>query len=152
VVDLSEADWDRTESICLKATWALARAAVPVMQAGGGGSVIVVSSVQGIRGYRGHAAYEAAKAGLLGLTRSMAADFAPAIRVNAVLPGAVVTGLWADMGPEERERAARSCPLQRNAGPEEVAGPILFLASELASYVTGTTLVVDGGLSTFIAT
>jgi NAD(P)-dependent dehydrogenase (short-subunit alcohol dehydrogenase family) len=146
VTDLTLDDWDRTLAVCLTATYRLAHDVVPAMRAAGGVSIVVVSSVHGIRGYGGHAAYQAAKAGLLGLTRSMAADLAPHIRVNAVLPGAVVTGLWKDVGPEERERSAQACPLLRNGDPDDVAGPIAFLASDLAAYITGETLVVDGGM------
>jgi glucose 1-dehydrogenase len=103
--------------------------------------------VHALLGYRRHVAYQAAKAGLVGLTRALAADFAPEIRVNAILPGAVVTGLWADVPEADRVRIARECPLRRNADPSDIADPALFLASDMARYVTATTLVVDGGLT-----
>jgi NAD(P)-dependent dehydrogenase (short-subunit alcohol dehydrogenase family) len=148
--EISEADWDRTLDICLKATWRLAREVVPGMLANGGGTMVITGSVHGIRGYSGHVAYQAAKGGLLALTRSLAADFAPTIRVNTILPGAVVTGLWDGISADEREKIAQMCPLQRNGQPEDIAQAALFLASAMSSYMTGTCLVVDGGLSSII--
>jgi NAD(P)-dependent dehydrogenase (short-subunit alcohol dehydrogenase family) len=149
-LEISEADWDRTLDICLKATWRLAREVVPGMLANGGGTIVITGSVQGIRGYSGHVAYQAAKGGLLALTRSLAADFAPTIRVNTILPGAVVTGLWDGISADAREKIAQMCPLQRNGQPEDIAQAALFLASAMSSYMTGTCLVVDGGLSSII--
>lgn len=150
--DLSEAMWDRTLDVCLKATWMIARCALPAMIAGGGGTVVITGSVHAIRGYRGHAAYQAAKGGLLALTRSLAIDYAPTVRVNAILPGAVVTGLWRDIPPVERERVARACPLRRNGRPEDIAQAALFLASEMSAFMTGTYLVVDGGFTSLVDT
>jgi NAD(P)-dependent dehydrogenase (short-subunit alcohol dehydrogenase family) len=146
-IELSEKDWDSTLAVCLKATWMLAHHALPGMVERGSGSFIVTSSVHAIRGYRRHAAYQASKGGLEALTRSMAADFAPAVRVNSILPGAIVTGLWAGVREEERAQIALQCPLRRNAGPEEVASVALFLASDMSSYITGQAIAVDGGLS-----
>ena len=148
--EISEVDWDRTLAACLKATWMIARAALPRMIAQGGGVFIITGSVHAIRGYAQHAAYQAAKGGLLALTRSLAADYAPTIRVNTILPGAVVTGLWAGIPESERERIAQMCPLKRNGRPEEIAQVALFLASDMSSYMTGAALVVDGGLTEVI--
>jgi glucose 1-dehydrogenase len=145
--EVSEEDWDRTLAVCLKATWMLARTAMPLMIENGGGTFIVTSSVHAIWGYRRHAAYQAAKGGLEALTRSLAADYAPAVRVNSIIPGAIVTGLWRDVPPEKRAANAARTPLQRNAEPEEVAWTALFLASEMSSYITGQSIVVDGGLT-----
>ena len=149
-VEISEADWDLTQNVSLKATWMLAHHALPIMLAGGGGTVVITSSVHAVRGYANHAAYQAAKGGLLALTRSLAADFAPTIRVNAILPGAVVTGAWAGTSERQMARVAEMCPLKRNAAPEEIAQVALFLASEMSSYMTGTSVVVDGGLTAYI--
>jgi glucose 1-dehydrogenase len=146
-VELSEEDWDSTLAVCLKATWMIAHRVLPGMVEKGSGSFIITSSVQAIRGYRRHAAYQASKGGLEALTRSLAADFAPAVRVNSILPGAIVTGLWTGVSEEERAQIALACPLRRNAAPEEVASVALFLASEMSSYITGQAIVVDGGLS-----
>lgn len=150
--EISEADWDRTLAVCLKATWMIAHCAVPAMLATGGGAIVITGSVHAIRGYAGASAYQAAKGGLLALTRSLAIDHAPTIRVNAILPGAVETGLWKDVTPEERRRIAQQCILRRNGQPEEIATVALFLASDLSSYMTGTAIVVDGGLTAVIET
>jgi NAD(P)-dependent dehydrogenase (short-subunit alcohol dehydrogenase family) len=150
VTETSEDDWDRTLDVCLKATWRLARAVIPGMRAHGGGAIVITGSVHAIRGYPGHAAYQAAKGGLLALTRSLAADAAPTIRVNTILPGAVVTGLWAGHSQRQRERIAMMCPLQRNGRPEEIANVALFLASDMSSYMTGESIIVDGGLTSTI--
>jgi NAD(P)-dependent dehydrogenase (short-subunit alcohol dehydrogenase family) len=151
--ETSEEDWDRTLDVCLKATWRLARAAIPHMRPrrdGGGAAIVITGSVHAIRGYAGHAAYQASKGGLLALTRSLAADYAPDIRVNTILPGAVVTGLWSGVSEEKARRIAKMCPLQRNARPEEIAQVALFLASHMSSYMTGASIVVDGGLTAVI--
>jgi NAD(P)-dependent dehydrogenase (short-subunit alcohol dehydrogenase family) len=145
--ELSEDDWDSTLAVCLKATWMIAHRVLPGMVEKGSGSFIITSSVHAIRGYRRHAAYQASKGGLEALTRSIAADFAPAVRVNSILPGAIVTGLWAGVTEEEQAQIALACPLRRNAAPEEVAWVALFLASDMSSYITGQAIVVDGGLS-----
>jgi NAD(P)-dependent dehydrogenase (short-subunit alcohol dehydrogenase family) len=116
----------------------------------GEGVIVITGSVHAIRGYPRHTAYQAAKGGLLALTRSLAADFAPTIRVNTILPGAVVTGLWDGISQEDREKIAQMCPLRRNGRPEDIAQVALFLASDMSSYMTGTCLVVDGGLSSII--
>lgn len=148
--EIAEEDWDRTQAVCLKATWMLAHWALPRMVGQGGGVFVITGSVHAIRGYGKHAAYQAAKGGLLALTRSLAADFAPTVRVNCILPGAVVTGLWAGIPETERERIAQMCPLRRNGKPEDIAQAALFLASDMSAYITGTALVVDGGLTSVV--
>ena len=148
--EISEADWDRTLAVCLKATWMLAHFGVPAMLAGGGGAIVTTGSVHAIRGYANYTAYQAAKGGLLALTRAMAADFAPTIRVNTILPGAVMTGPSAGMPEEKKKKIAQMCPLKRNGQPEDIAQVALFLASNMSSYMTGEALVVDGGLSSVI--
>ncbi|HLM82979.1 MAG TPA: glucose 1-dehydrogenase [Terriglobales bacterium] len=148
--EIGEDDWDRTQAVCLKATWMIAKCAVPRMLKQGGGVIVITGSVHSVRGYAGYAAYQAAKGGLLALTRSLAADFAPTIRVNVILPGAVVTGMWDGVPEAERERLAAIAPLRRNGTPEDIAQAALFLASDMSSYVTGTSLVVDGGLTSII--
>ncbi len=149
-VETNEDEWDRTLAVCLKATWMLAHFGVPAMLVGGGGAIVITGSVHAIRGYAKNTAYQASKGGLLALTRAMAADFAPAIRVNIILPGAVVTGLWAKSTAAQRERIAQMCPLKRNAQPDDIAQVALFLASSMSSYMTGEALVVDGGLTSVI--
>lgn len=149
-VEISEADWDFTLAVCLKATWMLAHHGVPHMLKGGGGAIVITGSVHSLVGYARYTAYQASKGGLLALTRAMAADFAPTIRVNAILPGAVMTGLSAHLTEAERQRSANMCSLKRNGMPEDIAKVALFLASDMSSYMTGTHLVVDGGLSSII--
>ena len=142
--EISEADWDRTLEVSLKATWMIARSILPTMQESQhGGVFIITGSVHSIRGYAHSTPYQAAKGGLLALTRALAADYAPTVRVNAILPGAIETRPATD---EERRRTADMCPLKRNGRPEDIAQAALFLASDMSSYITGTSLIVDGGL------
>lgn len=150
--EISESDWDWTIAVCLKATWMIAHCAIPRMVADGGGVMIITGSVHSIRGYAKASAYQAAKGGVLALTRSLAIDHAPMVRVNAILPGAVETGLWKDVTPEQRQQIAQQCILRRNGQPQDIANVALFLASDLSAYMTGTYLVVDGGLTSVIET
>ena len=148
--ELTEQEWDRTINVCLKATWMLAKCTLPGMVAQGAGVFVITGSVHSLRGFNRYASYDPAKAGLLGMTRNLALDYAPTVRVNAVLPGPIVTGLWKDMTDEEIQKSADSVPLKRNGTPEDVAKVALFLASDLSSYMTGTEVVVDGGMITGI--
>lgn len=148
--DISESDWNRTLDVCLKASWMIAHHAMPALLRQDKAAFILTGSVHGVRGYAGHVAYQAAKGGLLALTRSLAADYAPKVRVNTILPGAVITGIAAHLSESELQRIAMMCPLQRNSQPEEIARAALFLASDMSSYMTGAALIVDGGLSSVI--
>ena len=118
-----------------------------MLEQGTGGAIVSIASVSGLSSAPLHAAYGAAKAGLIALTRTLAVELASSgIRVNAVAPGAVLTPRVAERQTEERRaESARSIPMARYAEPEEIAKAVVFLASDLASYVTGQTLVVDGG-------
>ena len=147
VTELTEEDWDFNIDVCLKSCWALTHYAVPRMLEGGGGAIVITGSVLGFMGTRHHAAYIAAKGGLLALTRAMAADYAPSIRVNTILPGAIVTGMWDPFSEETRRAIAKQNPMLRNGRPEDVAHAVLFLASDVASFINGASLVVDGGAS-----
>lgn len=149
-LEISEADWDFMMNVNLKATWMLARHTLPDMLASGGGAIVITGSVHALRGYANYAAYQAAKGGLLALTRSLAADFAPTVRVNTILPGAIVTGAWANVSEAQMARVAQTCPLKRNGAPEEIAQAALFLASSMSSFMTGASIVVDGGLTAVI--
>ena len=150
--EISETDWDFTVDSCLKSCWMLCHHAVPHILAAGGGTIVITGSVHALRGYSRYTAYQAAKGGLLALTRALAAEYAPTIRVNTVLPGAVVTGLWADVDEEMRKKIARQNPLRRNGTSEDIANVALFLASEMSAFVTGTHIVADGGLTAIIRT
>jgi NAD(P)-dependent dehydrogenase (short-subunit alcohol dehydrogenase family) len=143
VVNLTDEDFDYSVDAVLRQYFNLARAAARHLIAQGtGGSMVTISSVSGLASAPFHAPYGAAKAGLLSLTRSLAIELAPAsIRVNAIAPGSIAT-------PRVLERlggrAAGRAPLGRMGEPDEVAKVVVFLASELASYVSGETIAVDG--------
>ncbi|HMO83448.1 MAG TPA: SDR family NAD(P)-dependent oxidoreductase [Lacipirellulaceae bacterium] len=148
VTALQECDWDKTHAVCLRSAFLMSKYGIPAMQKRGAGCIVNTASVHSLVGFAGHSAYDAAKAGVLGLTRALAIDYAPEIRVNAILPGAILTPLWDRLGvsQEDRDNFAQLLPAKRLGTPEEVARAIVFLASDEASYITGTTLVVDGGL------
>lgn len=111
------------------------------------GSVVAVSSVHANFGIPGHPSYAAAKGGLLSLTRQLAVEYGPAVRVNAVVPGPILTAAWDGVDEGGRERSARATVAGRLGTPEEVAAAVAFLASDEASYITGASLTVDGGWS-----
>jgi NAD(P)-dependent dehydrogenase (short-subunit alcohol dehydrogenase family) len=119
-----------------------------LLLAGGGGAIVNNASVSGMNPTRNEAAYSAAKAGVIALTKSGALEYGPTVRVNCVAPGHVRTPLTApawEHFPDVFDPAKESLPLQRVAEAAEIAEVILFLASERSSYITGQTIVVDGG-------
>jgi len=126
----------------------LTRRLLPQLERAAPGRVVFVSSILAFTGSRHGAHYAAAKAALLGLARSLAVELAPRVRVNVVAPGAIDTAIIADQSPEERARREQTIPVGRVGTPEEVADAIAFLASNRASYLTGTTIHVNGGLRT----
>lgn len=150
LVDLDPAVWDRNLSIDLRAPFLLMRAVLPYMAARGSGAIVNIGSVNGLLGF-GEYAYSAAKAGLISLTQNAAIEFGPSgVRVNIICPGTVRTPIWAKRvagQPDLFERLARWYPLRRVAEPEEIAATALFLASDEASFITGASIVVDGGLT-----
>ena len=141
--------WHRVVDVNLTGTFNLMRAAVPVMQAGGRGAIVNVASVSGITPTRNEAAYSAAKAGVIALTKSGALEYGPTVRVNCVAPGYVRTPLVAmfEQYPDAFTAIADGMPLRRMGEADEIAEAILFLASARSSYITGHTLVIDGGVS-----
>ncbi len=151
-VKLSEEEWDRVLSVNLKAPFLLSKYSIPLMADGEGGSIINVSSGWGLKGGPKAVSYCASKAGLINLSRAMAIDHGrEGVRVNCVSPGDTDTGLLRDeadqLGEDEEEflRQAADRPLERLGSPLDIGNAVLFLASDLADWVTGTNLVVDGG-------
>ncbi len=140
-------DWNGTLAVNLTAAYLGARSQIPVMLERGGGSLIFTSSFVGTSvGLPGMAAYGASKAGLMGLVKGIVADYAAqGIRANALLPGGVDTGMAGDQS--QREWAAGLHAMRRIAQPDEIASAALFLASSMASFVTGSALYADGGNS-----
>jgi len=153
VTTLSEEEWDEVMNVNLKSAFLMSKYAIPEMIKGGGGSIVITGSVQSVAAQRNSAHYVVSKHGLLGLTRAIALDFGREnIRANCVLPGAINTPMlrWAaalDPHPEKVLEACDQLHVRGKMGrPEEVARVILFLASDLASFVTGAAIAVDGGL------
>jgi NAD(P)-dependent dehydrogenase (short-subunit alcohol dehydrogenase family) len=144
--DYPDSEWRKLVGVNLSGTFHCTRASVPLMRATGG-AIVNVASVSGVRPTRFEAPYSAAKAGVISLTMSAALEYAPEIRVNCVSPGMVDTALTeiALGDPKIRSVVEDATPLRRIGNVEEIAGVIAFLASPLASYVTGQNLIVDGG-------
>ncbi len=144
---IKDEDFDKILSVNLKGAVACARAAIKVMMRAKTGRVIFVSSVVGEMGNPGQTAYAASKAALLGVTKSLAKEYASrAITVNAVTPGYVDTDMTSIMTPEQREKTVAGIPLGRTGSARDVATAITYLASDEAAYITGQTLRVNGGM------
>ena len=126
------------------------RACIADLQAARG-SMTVTSSIHALQGSRGYSAYAASKGAIGALVRQLASEYAPLVRVNAVLPGAVLTQAWDGVDERSRERYAHTIALERFAQPREIATAIAFLLSDDASYITGENLVVDGGVTSALA-
>lgn len=148
IEDTPPDEWDAVMSVNLKSCFLAARASCPVMKDQGGGRLIFTSSITGARVTSpGHGHYGASKAGILGLVKSAALEFAPyGITVNAVEPGNIISeAVSATRPPEFLQSMAEMIPLGRLGSARDVANAALYLASDEASYVTGTSIVVDGG-------
>ena len=150
VADTDQAVWDYTIQVGLTAVMQATRAALPIMREQGGGAIVNTASISGLFADYGIAAYNVMKAGVVNLTRGTAIEYARwGIRCNCICPGAVDTPLlqrsFSIPGFAEATRAA--IPMGRLGQPEEMANVVLFLASDLASYVTGAAFVADGGLT-----
>ena len=147
VMRVKDEDWDKQLDTNLKGAFALIRAASRPMMKQRGGAIINLTSVVGEMGNGGQAAYSASKAGLIGLTKAVARELASRnIRVNAVSPGFISTDMTSHLNDETRQKMTGAIPLARLGTPEEVAGAVLFLASDAATYITGEVLKVNGGM------
>jgi 2-deoxy-D-gluconate 3-dehydrogenase len=150
LVDVGVDGWVATMRLNLEAVLAVCQHLGPRMLARGSGSVINVASVAGVTGTPGMGHYGAAKAAVISLTRTLAVEWAPqGVRVNALLPGWVATDLtdFARRRPEVEDQLLARVPMGRWGEPAELVGPAVFLASDASSFMTGQTLVVDGGLT-----
>jgi NAD(P)-dependent dehydrogenase (short-subunit alcohol dehydrogenase family) len=151
-VEIAEDDWQHTLDVNLNGYFRFAKYGIPLMLESGGGTIVNISSGAAFRARKNFCVYSVTKAAINALTRTLAVDFAPQIRTNAICPGFVrITNSENDRGPEALEawlgRVASTYPLQRVCTVEEIAGVALFLASDDSSYVNGQCLTVDGGRS-----
>ncbi len=145
---MSESQWDEVLDTNLKGAWLCMKAVTRPMMKQRSGCIINISSVMGIIGNAGQSNYASAKAGLFGLTKSVARELASrGVRVNAVAPGWIDTAMTTDFSDEMRSRILERIPLGRVGSPEEIGAAVVFLCSDHAAYITGQTLVVDGGLT-----
>ena len=155
VVDLEEDEWDFVLDVGLKGTFLMSKYVIPIMAQGGGGSIINTGSGWGLKGGDKAAAYCAVKGGIVNLTRAMAIDHGEQnIRVNSVNPGDTDTNMLRSEGEQLGFKAviedflvdsAKGRPLERLGTPEDIGNAVLFLASDLSKWITGTALIVDGG-------
>lgn len=148
-VDSDPADWDRLIAINLYGVLHTSKAVLPLMAAQGGGAVVNIASDAGRVGSSGEAVYSAAKGGVIAFTKSTAREMARAhVNVNCVCPGPADTALFASFaGPKLREALVKAIPFRRLAEPGDVANAVAFLASDEATYITGQTVSVSGGLT-----
>ena len=153
VLDASSEDWDRAMAVNLKGVFLCSKYAIPHMQELGKGAIVNISSVHSFATVNGVAPYAASKGGITALTRNMAIDYGPAIRVNSIAPGWVLTPLIQGIfdsypDPAEQQRQVEQRQVMKRIGrPEDIGHAAAFLASDEASFITGTQLYVDGGLT-----
>jgi NAD(P)-dependent dehydrogenase (short-subunit alcohol dehydrogenase family) len=153
VTNVEEETWHRTIDTNLNAIYYLMRFGIPELGKRGGGSIVAISSIAGFKGFPNHPAYCASKGGLNALVKQAAIDYSPAIRINALCPGPVDTPLiWrsAKAFPDPSKAVsdvAEKNPMKRLGTPEDIASAALFLASEDSSWITGSLVTIDGGIS-----
>jgi NAD(P)-dependent dehydrogenase (short-subunit alcohol dehydrogenase family) len=155
-IDMSLADWRRQMAVNVDGVFLSVKHCIPAMRRSGGGSIVMLSSVAGLRGSAGLAGYSASKGAVRLFAKSMALECAQArdgIRVNSVHPGIIDTPIWTKLPPganaplDPRAIAAATVPLGEAGRPEDVADGILFLASDASRHITGSELVIDGGMT-----
>lgn len=146
ITRIPEGEFENVLSVNLVSTYVECRCAVPIMKKQGGGVIMTTSSVTGVFGSGLGVAYPTSKAGIIGLTKSLSMELARFnIRVNSVAPGVIKTHMTEALSDEMKADFEKSIPLKRMGEPDDVADSLLFLASDKASYITGVTLLVDGG-------
>jgi NAD(P)-dependent dehydrogenase (short-subunit alcohol dehydrogenase family) len=147
--ELAVEEWDRVVNINLRGVFLCLKHEIPLMLKQGGGAIVNTSSGAGVKGFKAEAAYVAAKHGVVGLTKAAALDYAQSnVRINAVAPGIIDTQMiqrFSGGTPEGRQAMISQEPVGRMGQPEEIASAVLWLCSDAASFVTGHTMVVDGG-------
>jgi 3-oxoacyl-[acyl-carrier protein] reductase len=144
--NITEKDWDETITLNLKTVFLWSRAVAPVMLQNRSGSIINMASITGEYPWAGMPAYSAAKAAIINFTKELALELAPHIRVNALAPGLIETARTSkNRGPEQLAQLLSNVPLGRMGKPEEVADLVIYLASEVAGYMTGTIIDCNGG-------
>lgn len=146
--DITAQDWQATLDVTLTPVWQASKLAIPHLLQSPAGVILNTASVHSIVGLTDSAAYQAAKGGVLSLTRALALELAPSVRVVAILPGAISTPATQSVPAESHRHFVSQVPLARMGQPEEIADVAAFLASDEASYITGTGIVVDGGYTT----
>jgi 3-oxoacyl-[acyl-carrier protein] reductase len=143
--------WDTVVQVGLKGYWLCMQSAIPLMQSSGCGSIVNISSVNALMGLGSDHVYSSVKAAIIGMSRSMVGEFSPGgLRINCICPGTVVTDHWKPLferDPDLAQRISTLYPIGRLGRPEDIANAALFLASDEASFITGSVLVVDGGLT-----
>jgi NAD(P)-dependent dehydrogenase (short-subunit alcohol dehydrogenase family) len=145
-LEIEAADWQRVLDVNLTGVFHCAQQAARRMVAAGGGVILMTASTNGLTGHEYYADYNASKAGVILLARTMARELAPAVRVNAVCPGYVLTPMQeAEYTPEMLEQVNATIPLGRHASPDEIAALYAFLASDEGAYFTGAVISIDGG-------
>ena len=145
---MTEAQWDAVINVNLKSAFNFCHAILPIMMRQRGGSIINMASVVGVHGNAGQANYAASKAGMIALAKSVAQEMGPkGIRANAIAPGFIITAMTDKLTDEVKADWAAKIPLRRAGLPEDIANVATFLASDMASYVSGQVIQVDGGMN-----